>query len=70
MVTAPPMSLTPMTSSTRELALAIASTPLSARRCTTRSAGTSRTAKLSTGMEVSGLPITITSGSDRSEVCR
>ena len=40
-VTAPPMSLTPITSSTRELALAIASTPLSASRCTTRSAGTS-----------------------------
>ena len=64
------MSLTPMTSSTRELALAIARMPLSAKRCTTCSAGTSRTAKLSTGIRVSGFPITITNGSDRSEVSR
>ena len=44
--------------------------PLSASRCTTRSAGTSLTAKLSTGMCTSGLPITITAGSDRSDISR
>jgi hypothetical protein len=64
------MSLTPITSRTRELASAIASTPLSARRRTTASAGTSRTAKLSTGIRTSGSPISITRGRERSDITR
>ena len=69
-VTAPPMSSTPSTSSTRELALAIARIPLSANRWTTRSAGTSLTAKLITGIRASGRPSSITSGSDRNDTIR
>ena len=64
------MSLTPMTSRTRELAFEIARIPLSANRWTTRSADTSLTAKLSTGIRASGLPITITVDSERNEVNR
>ena len=45
----------------------MASTPLSARRSTTFSAGTSLTTKLSTGIAASGLPMTMISGSDRSD---
>ena len=44
--------------------------PLSANRCTTRSAGTSWTAKLTTGIRASGRAITITNGSDRSDTIR
>ena len=69
-MTAPPTSLTPITSSTRELALEIARMPLSANRCTTRSAGTSWTAKLTTGIRDSGRAITTTNGSERSEPIR
>jgi NADPH2:quinone reductase len=65
-----PTSLTPSTSSAREPSLEMASIPLSDKRWTTRSAGTSCRAKLTTGIRASGQPITITSGSDRNDTIR
>ncbi|CKT76941.1 Uncharacterised protein [Mycobacterium tuberculosis] len=50
--------------------LAIARIPLSASRCTTRSAGTLWTAKLTTGICASGRPISITNGSERNDTIR
>ena len=59
-----------MASSTRELVLAIAHTPLSASRCTTRSAGIPITVKLSAGIRSSGAPMTMTRGRVRSALTR
>lgn len=44
--------------------------PLSANRCTTRSAGTPFKTKLTTGIRTSGRPMTITNGNERNDTIR